>query len=245
MSDFTTNAINLKSYALSESDKIIVMYSKEKGLIKGVAKGVRKTKNKLGGRMDLLVANKLILYKGKNLDTIRDAQSLNSFKNIRKDINKIFYSSYCAEVIVNFGMENDPHSEEIYNIFYCALKKIADAKNDIEILLSVLRFQLKIMQASGFALELCVCIFCNEPVNEEYARFSISQGGIVCDNCHKDSKTSTRLHTKLRTFLNAILQADFDTKTKYDELVNEKVCEFCLKLMKKYLEHYSPGKAGF
>ena len=45
--NFITDAINLKSYNLSESDKIIVMYSEEKGLIRGVAKGVKKPKSKL------------------------------------------------------------------------------------------------------------------------------------------------------------------------------------------------------
>lgn len=58
MQNFTTNAINLKSYNLSETDKIIVMYSKDKGIIKGVAKGAKKTTSKLGGRMDMLVANR-------------------------------------------------------------------------------------------------------------------------------------------------------------------------------------------
>ena len=62
---FVTDAINLKAYNLSESDKIIVMYSKDKGLIRGVAKGVKKPKSKLGARMDLLVANTLMLHKGK------------------------------------------------------------------------------------------------------------------------------------------------------------------------------------
>ena len=61
MQNFTTNAINLKSYNLSETDKIIVMYSKDKGIIRGVAKGVKKTTSKLGGRMDMLVANQLML----------------------------------------------------------------------------------------------------------------------------------------------------------------------------------------
>ena len=53
MQNFTTDAINLKSYNLSESDKIIVMYSKDKGIIRGVAKGVKKSTSKLGGRMDI------------------------------------------------------------------------------------------------------------------------------------------------------------------------------------------------
>ena len=80
---FITDAINLKSYNLSESDKIIVMYSKEKGLIRGVAKGVKKPKSKLGARMDLLVANTLMLHKGRNLDTICQAEVVNSFKLVR------------------------------------------------------------------------------------------------------------------------------------------------------------------
>ena len=46
MNNFVTDAINLKSYNLSEADKIIVMYSKDKGLIRGVAKGVKKPKSK-------------------------------------------------------------------------------------------------------------------------------------------------------------------------------------------------------
>ena len=86
MQNFTTNAINLKSYNLSETDKIIVMYSKDKGIIKGVAKGAKKTTSKLGGRMDMLVANRLMLHKGRNLDTICQAQAINTFKNTRNDI---------------------------------------------------------------------------------------------------------------------------------------------------------------
>lgn len=112
MQNFTTNAINLKSYNLSETDKIIVMYSKDKGIIKGVAKGAKKTTSKLGGRMDMLVANRLMLHKGRNLDTICQAQAINTFKNTRNDMDKLFYSIYCSEVVHSFGVENDPNSEE-------------------------------------------------------------------------------------------------------------------------------------
>ena len=106
--NFITDAINLKSYSLSESDKIIVMYSKDKGLIKGVAKGVKKPKSKLGARMDLLVANTLMLHKGRNLDTICQADVLNNFNKTRQNLDKIFYSMYVAEVVNNFGTEEDP-----------------------------------------------------------------------------------------------------------------------------------------
>ena len=116
MNNFVTDAINLKSYNLSEADKIIVMYSKDKGLIRGVAKGVKKPKSKLGARMDLLVANKLMLYKGKNLDRICQAEALNTFHKTRQSMDKIFYSMYVTEVVNNFGVEDDPCSKEIYEL---------------------------------------------------------------------------------------------------------------------------------
>ena len=138
MNNFVTDAINLKAYNLSEADKIIVMYSKDKGLIRGVAKGVKKPKSKLGARMDLLVANKLMLYKGKNLDRICQAEALNTFHKTRQNMDKIFYSMYITEVVNNFGVEDDPCSKEIYELLYKVLDKISNAENSIEIMISVI-----------------------------------------------------------------------------------------------------------
>ena len=143
--NFVTDAINLKSYNLSESDKIIVMYSKDKGLIRGVAKGVKKPKSKLGARMDLLVANTLMLHKGKNLDTICQAEVLNTFNKTRQDIDKIFYSMYVTEVVNNFGLEEDPSSELIYNLLYKTLNAISTSNSKVEIMIAVIKFQLKMM----------------------------------------------------------------------------------------------------
>ena len=98
MNNVVVDAINLKSYNLSESDKIVVMYSKEHGLMRGVAKGVKKTKSSLGARMDSLMANKIMLYKGKKMDTICQAETLNSFQKTRQDLDKLVYSSYISEI---------------------------------------------------------------------------------------------------------------------------------------------------
>ena len=70
MNNYVTNAINLKSYNLNDADKIIVLFSKEKGLLRGVAKGLKKPKSKLGARMDSLVANNLMMIKGRSMDKI-------------------------------------------------------------------------------------------------------------------------------------------------------------------------------
>ena len=55
----------------------------------------------------MLIANNLFLANGKNLDVICQADLMDSFKEIRKDISKLTYAVYCAELINTFGLEND------------------------------------------------------------------------------------------------------------------------------------------
>lgn len=241
--NFVTDAINLKSYNLSESDKIIVMYSKDKGLIRGVAKGVKKPKSKLGARMDLLVANTLMLHKGKNLDTICQADVLNTFNKTRQDIDKIFYSMYVTEVVSNFGTEEDPSSEAIYNILYKALNSISSAENKVEIMLAVIKFQLKMMIETGFAIEFDTCLCCHNHVGADTMYFVPHIGGIVCKNCaEKIYYNKKQMPYKLRDFFKQMAINDFDYKGDYETKATEKVCEVSFQVLKEYIELKSPKK---
>lgn len=240
---FVTDAINLKAYNLSESDKIIVMYSKDKGLIRGVAKGVKKPKSKLGARMDLLVANTLMLHKGKNLDTICQAEVLNTFNKTRQDIDKIFYSMYVTEVVNNFGLEDDPSSEVIYNLLYKALNTISTAQNKVEILIAVIKFQLKMMIESGFSLEFDTCLHCRCDIGEETMYFVPTAGGVVCKECAgKLYSAKKQMPHKLRDFFKQMAINDFDEIGEYETKANEKVCTVSFQVLKEYIELKSPRK---
>ena len=122
---YKTDAINLKSYPLKESDKIVVMYSRDKGIIRAVAKGIKKPKSSLGARMETFFANTLLLAKGRNMDVVSQAETVNSFSDTRKSLDKIGYSMYITEIVNNFGVENDPCSEEVYDLLYKALDTIS------------------------------------------------------------------------------------------------------------------------
>ena len=242
MNNYVTDAINLKSYNLSDSDKIVLMYSKEKGLIKGVAKGVKKPKSKLGARMDLLVANTLMLSKGRNMDTICQAQALNTFRKTREDMDKLFYSMYVSEIISNFGVEDDPCASEIYELFYKALDRIANSKDKKDILIAVIKFQMKIMLISGFGIELDTCLCCREQILNEEMFFSTQMGGVICKECNETFSIRTKMHYKIRDFLQAMLQFDFDYESEYDQKATEKVCMVCFNLLKEYIASHSSKK---
>lgn len=240
---FTTNVINLKSYNISESDKLLLMYSKDKGLMKAVARGSKKTNSKLGGRMELLVANKLMLNKGKTFDSISQAEAINTFFNLRSDIDKLFLAMYGSEIVANFGIENDPNSEEIFNLFYAFLNELSKAKTKELSMLQVIKFQLKIMNILGYSIELNNCVKCVDKLTEkEEIYFSIEQGGILCKSCAENLCKKVKVPYKIIEFLNTLLQEDFETHTQYENLLTEKICDTCMNLLKNYIEYYSPKK---
>lgn len=239
---YTTNAINLKSYDFGEADKIVMMYSKDKGLIKCMAKGSKKPNGKLCGRMDMFVANNLLLTKGKSMDTVSQAEVVNSFFRIRQDENKLFYSMYCVETIKNFGEENDENSDVIYNILYSVLSKISESQTEVKIILSVIRFQLKIMQVFGYSPEFSYCNICRSKIENSYSKFSFEHGGLVCENHNLNREKTTRIHPKIKDFLKALQDSDFNIETPYDKLADVKVSKPCFNLLKDYIEHCSPKK---
>lgn len=242
MNNVVTDAINLKSYNLKDSDKIVIMYSKELGLIRGVAKGVKKPKSRLGARMDSLVANKVMLYKGKNLDTICQAEALNTFKDSRQDYDKLMYSSYISEIISIFGVEDDPSSKEVYDLFYKALDRISNADSKKDVMIAVIKFQLKMMLIVGFGLEFDTCLCCREEILNEDMYFSIQMGGVVCEECNKDLGVKLKLHHKMRDFMQAMMQFDFNYESEYDKKATEKVCDVCFNLLNEYIQSHTDKK---
>lgn len=239
MNTFTTDAINIKTYPLSENDNIVVMFSKDKGLIKGVAKGVKKPKSKLGARMQMLVANKLMLNEGKSLDVIKEAQAINPFNKLRYNLDKLNYSIYLSEVIGNFCKENTEEIPEvnknIYELFYKTLENISNATDGVQIVLNVIKFQLKFMREIGLGLELSHCLRCSSKIKDD-AYFSIENGGVTCKDCLDDYSKKIKINIKIIEFLNEILNCEIDKPTKYDALVNEKVTTSCFNLLRKYID---------
>jgi DNA repair protein RecO (recombination protein O) len=193
--------------------------------------------------MDLLVANTLMLHKGRNLDTICQAEVVNSFYKTRQDIDKICYSTYVTEVVHNFGIEEDPCSEVIYNLLYKTLDAISCAQTKVDILLAVIKFQLKMMIESGFSIELEKCLGCHCEIGDETMYFVPQLGGIICEKCAKTVPyRKKQLPYKLRDFFKQMSINDFDEKGEYEKKANEKVCTVTFEVLKEYITMKSPKK---
>ena len=239
---FTTEAINLKNYPLNDNDSIVVMFSKTKGLMRAIAKGSKRPKSKLGARIQMFIANKLMLFEGRNFDTISEAQSLNTFSKIRYDLDKLSYSMYIAELVNTFCSNQynlDENYCEIYNLLFKYYECIANSQNKNETMLYSIKFIIKFMNILGWGLDFEYCSKCQQKLNNDENKsnlFSFNSGGFICENCINEPTLSIKIHNKIRMFLLELSKLEIQSKTKYDDVVNSFVLEKCFLFLKKYID---------
>jgi DNA repair protein RecO (recombination protein O) len=103
--------INLKSVPIGEFDRLVTILTKEFGLIRVVAPGSRKHQSSLRGRSGLFVVNQLLIVKGRSLDKIIQADSLESYAGLSQDLRKLTASQYLAELVLRQALSDQPQDE--------------------------------------------------------------------------------------------------------------------------------------
>lgn len=176
-----TKAIVIGFYALGEADRIMVFYTRDFGVMRAVAKGARKAKSKLCGRLELFTYGDLVFYERKNKDLhiINSFDMIETFQILREDLLKFAYCSYLGELVQQIEFPEAPNPE-IFDLF---LKIISLMKNmdDPELLVRI--FEIRIFTNAGFEPHLDSCVACSGEIHGTKLEFSIAKGGVLCDKC--------------------------------------------------------------
>lgn len=187
MPTYTVHAVNVGSFALGETDKVLTMFSAERGIIRAVAKGARKPGSKIAGRADVLNVNKLLLATGKTFEIISQAENVETFPNVRKDLNRLSYCLYYAELTHHFGLGLADESASYFDFLCDSLRAQGKGAADAGSLCLV--FELKLLQWLGYQPELYCCVVCRDALTEyRIAIFHFESGGIVCERCTADDQ---------------------------------------------------------
>ncbi len=182
MPTYSVRAINVGTFNLGEADKIITLFSAERGLIRAVAKGARKPGSKIAGRAELLAVNKLLLANGKSLDIITQAEGIESFKSLRNDLDRLSYALYYAELTCNLGQGLNQESELYFDVFLKALRQLCQAGGNY--IYHCLNFQLSLLDLLGLRPELDSCVVCRKRLIEsDLSVFHHELGGAICNEC--------------------------------------------------------------
>jgi DNA repair protein RecO (recombination protein O) len=115
--------INLKSSPLGESDRLLTILTPEYGIVRAIAPGARKHKSPLRGRSEVFVENELLLYRGRSLHRIQQAQTRTSYPSLSKNLGKLTVAQYWAELVLAQALSEQPQTE-FYEILSEHLRRL-------------------------------------------------------------------------------------------------------------------------
>jgi DNA repair protein RecO (recombination protein O) len=181
---FKTEAIVLRSIRYGEADRVLHLYTAERGRVGAVAKGVRRVKSRLGGRLEPLSRVRLVLHQGRGeLCTVSQADTVRAHAALRERREALERASQACEAVLRLLDSSDPNPPA-YNLL-CNELALLDAEPERACRAHALAFRLKLLLAAGFAPELAACASCGAA--GQIGAFSPSAGGVVCAACEAGS----------------------------------------------------------
>jgi DNA repair protein RecO (recombination protein O) len=200
---YKTEAVVLRSIRLREADRVVHLYTALRGRVGAVAKGVRRTRSRFGGRLEPFFRLRLVLYEGRGeLHTVTQAETIESYPRLREGGATLRAAgSACESVLRLFG--DGGANSAAYNLL-CRELQLLDAEPSAATAANLLAFRLKLLLAAGFVPELSACVRCGSGESGFSAGgFSPAGGGVVCRNCAEAAGFA--LSEAARTFMTAAL----------------------------------------
>jgi DNA repair protein RecO (recombination protein O) len=181
---FKTEAIVLRSIRYGEADRVLHLYTPDRGRVGAVAKGVRRVKSRLGGRLEPFSRVSLVMHEGRGeLCTISQADSVHPHASLRERRASMERATQACEAVLKLLDSTEPN-RPAYNLL-CNALALLDERQEAAGRGAALAFRLKLLLAAGFAPELASCASCGEV--EHLGAFSPSAGGVVCAGCEAGS----------------------------------------------------------
>src|SRR5580765_6702759 len=175
---YKEQGIVLRSHKLGEADKIVTILTQGSGKVRAVAKGIRKTRSRFGARLEPFTHVSLLLYRGKSLDTVTQAEIISPFLALRGGFDLIAAGETMLEATDKVAEEHE-RNVRLFLLLLAGLRALDRQPRDPAAVAE--SFLLKLLSLSGFHPGLSACASCGRP--GPHGWFAASQGGSVCDGC--------------------------------------------------------------
>src|SRR5215813_7012086 len=199
MALFETEALILRSYNLAEADKIVVCLSRSAGLIRGVAKGCRKLKNRFGAALEPFTLVNLTYYEKENQELVsfQQVEILKSRFNLSSNASILTGFAYMGDLLIDFS---PPHqaNDNLFRMALACFEAAAETPSDLE---AVLRyFEVWLLKLEGFLPDLRNCANCQRVFGEE-AVYLGNDLSLRCAQCTegRGNVMSKQLRAQLRS----------------------------------------------
>lgn len=174
----------LRTLKYGEADRILHLYTPERGRVSAIAKGVRKAKSRFGGRLEPFFRLDLVLYEGRgDMMTVTSVETVAAHPRLRETIAGLDGAGRACEAVARIFDDGEPNS----GVYYLLANELALLNREPARAgrANSLAFRLKLLLAAGFAPHLAGCASCGE--REHLVGFSGAAGGVVCGACEASS----------------------------------------------------------
>jgi len=176
---YRAQAIVLGHIEYGEADRILRLFTYEKGKITAIAKGVRKIRSRKAGHLEPFTHVNLFLAKGRDMDIITQAETVDGFMGLREDLRRVAYANYIVEVLDRFTYEEGPNVG-VFRLLVNTLSHL-DRQENLETVIHY--YEIRLLDHLGFRPQLFNCVDCGKEVIAEDQFFSPLVGGVLCPRC--------------------------------------------------------------
>ncbi len=222
------SGIVLSAISYGENDKILNVFTLEKGQISAKIKGVKKAGAKLKFASQPFCFAEFILRDGRAGYTVINASLIESFYSIREDIIKYYAGASVLEFVRRFYKENIVSPQAFFTIID-GLKAIAFSDNPLG---GLVKFFITALEQSGYALSLDGCYVCKKTLSNRMF-FDYSSGAFFCEECFKGEGREINPDTFLAL------------RSAYNDLeINKEQSVRALRLIEYYLQNKAEEKVS-
>jgi DNA repair protein RecO (recombination protein O) len=174
---YRTDAIILRRSDFGEADRLLTVFTPERGKLRLMAKGVRKITSRKAGHVELFMLTDILVALGRTWDIVSQAEVVESYRDLREDLDKTSNAYYLAELVDRFTEEHDPN-QPLYELLALTLARLSHIDDPF---ITLRYFDLHLLGLTGFQPQLHFCVACEEaiePVENNY--FHFVDGGVLC-----------------------------------------------------------------
>lgn len=166
----------LKHYEQGEADRMLTIYTRQHGKLRALAKGVRKVRSRKAGHLEPFTHATLQLATGRYWYVVSQAEAVNTFPQLRADLEKVGYASYAVEMLDKFTYEEEESNHAIFSLLVDTLSRLDSQPDSFT---PILYYETHLLDLLGFRPELHRCVVTEEEIKPQDQYFSAALGGAV------------------------------------------------------------------
>lgn len=209
---YKTEAIILKQLPTGEADRLLTFYTPYLGKLRAIARGARRPKSKLVGHVEPLVHVQLLVARGRNLDVVSQAETLEPFVAMRSSLEATSRGLYCAELMDAFAPDGYANPQ-LFGLLLATLGRLNTGETEV----ALRWFELRLLHLTGFRPELHQCAQCGNALAMEACGFSPEAGGALCSGCRGSAAVQAGALVPTRMSLNALKSLRYLQANDYQE----------------------------